>query len=257
MSVGMNQSSVPGQVISRIGTLEVKTFLDEKTMSKLVMKVVNTIEGGDMWTDDDLRVMEQYFSEFVAPIQHQHANASFLRFLLYSRSVHGGAPRSLVALMRHQLKRDTTKPWSPSLCLILPPPHLVTPYLTAIGASSIVPGMMAIMVNREQHKMLLWIKLVSNIDPKQQWIFPLLYDGESNGLTVFTGAGGGAQQQSTIQTQYPIVGEVNSILRRHATPGSSFQTYISECSIWPSINGLAESLPHQQQQPGGAEGPKS
>uniref|UniRef100_A0A915ITC0 Major sperm protein n=1 Tax=Romanomermis culicivorax TaxID=13658 RepID=A0A915ITC0_ROMCU len=192
---------------------------------------------------DDLRSVEQYFAQFVAPMYNFNAIQSLLRLLMLSHKAHSSMLKSVLCLMKHQLNPHPEQGmmWRPSLCLLTPPLNMmIPPFVPALNSQLVLqPGSHAIVASQPGNKVLFWLKLTNVSNPENQVIFPLRYDGDSNEIQVFIANPGlFAQQQQTNNLQFVLINNVNNILKRQIT---AYQA-VNECCMWPAIRDLSKNL---------------
>ncbi|CAH2068775.1 unnamed protein product, partial [Iphiclides podalirius] len=198
--------------------LAARVALHPQHMQSLHLQLTALPDHKDMWSADDLQVMERFFEQRVA-IPPYRATA------LHGWARAWGAPAaalpSLVALMRAELAPAAPALWQLQWALRIPP-----------AAPQIVPaGHPAVLLAK--HKILFFICLTRG---DTQLVLPLVYDVQNN-----------STQLADKRDAQPHLIAVNLHLKRF----SEFNQPHSECTLWPAVRDLLTNftLPQDAPQP--------
>ncbi|XP_068628587.1 mediator of RNA polymerase II transcription subunit 14 [Battus philenor] len=202
--------------------LAARVALHPQHMQSLHLQLTPLSDHKDMWSADDLQVMEKFFESRVA-IPPYRATA------LHGWARAWGAPAaalpSLVALMRADLAPSAPALWQLQWALRIPP-----------AAPQIVPaGHPAVLLAK--NKILFFICLTRG---DTQLVLPLVYDVQNN-----------STQLADKRDAQPHLIAVNLHLKRF----SEFNQPHSECTLWPAVRDLLTNFTLPQDAPQAAAPP--
>uniref|UniRef100_A0A146LY05 Mediator of RNA polymerase II transcription subunit 14 n=4 Tax=Lygus hesperus TaxID=30085 RepID=A0A146LY05_LYGHE len=230
------QNSEQGVVTFKVDTLQCRVSLNPQHMESLHIKITPLPEHKDLWTLEELQILENFFeSKAAAPPYKPNALSGFCKTLNVPQNV----LKDFIQIMRLELVpaliQQQQFKWSVQWCLRIPP-----------GAASLVPiGMAATVICRQ--KILFFLQLTrvmsysgGGAPPPGMEVpslfIPLVYDVSTNNI----------QLPDKRDPGPSVTASANLLLKRF----SDCNTMHSECSIFPAVRDLLMNftLPSEQQQ---------
>ncbi|BES92650.1 U1 small nuclear ribonucleoprotein C [Nesidiocoris tenuis] len=230
------QNSEQGVVTFKVDTLQCRVSLNPQHMESLHIKITPLPEHKDVWTLDELQVLENFFeTKAAAPPYKPNALSGFCKTLNVPQNV----LKDFIQIMKLELMPALIQQhqfkWSVQWCLRVPP-----------SASSIVPmGMAATVICRQKILFFLQLNRVMNFSggggpppgiEVPSVVLPLVYDVSTNNIQLAEKRDAGPS----------VMSSASLLLKRF----SDCNTMHSECAIFPAVRDLLMNLtlPSEQQQ---------